>query len=689
MVRLFCICLLLLSLFGAPVHANPIETELSKVSLVSEVDAIKGGENFWVALRWQMRPGWHIYWQNPGDSGMRPNLTWQLPSGFTASDIIFPTPQRFVIPPLPLANFGYERDVYLPVQLEAPVAIESNTVTLQVQAEWLICEQECIPESGVLSLTLPVADAKIDPEKQALFNQIRQSLPRKTNKTAKFTATDREIFLDLSSIPELSLKPESEVTFFPLQDGVIVNAAAQKLDFSQNRPILRLERGYQTDLPTIEGVIALDKKQGWHIKADLSTAVIADRSPASQLQTTNLGQAIGLAFLGGIILNLMPCVLPVLSLRALSIVSLAQQHPVTARLQGLAFTGGVLTCFGMIGFALVLLRSLGQSVGWGFQLQSPLVVLCLAYLLFGVGLNLSGVFVIGGGWMGVGQSLASKAGLVGEFFTGVLAVLMSTPCSAPFMATAVSAALVLPGWQSMAILLTLGLGFAFPYLLLCFAPFLHKFLPKPGAWLEVLPQILAFPIYGTAAWLLWVFTVQVGTEGLASALVGLILLAFAAWLYGKAQLARSLGRKVATIGALIALTACVSLLPFSSSPGSKTIEWEAYSREKLVTLREQGRPVFVNFSAAWCVSCLVNERTTLSQPAVLKEFQRRNVILLKADWTKRNAEITRALQEYGSSGVPLYLLYGANMDRGEPLILPKNLTPEIVQGALEQAVPLS
>ncbi|MFN3360628.1 MAG: protein-disulfide reductase DsbD family protein [Pseudanabaenaceae cyanobacterium] len=681
MVRLLCLCLLCLSLFCTAVNANPIETELSRVSLVSEVEAVRGGENFWVALRWQMRPGWHIYWQNPGDSGMRPQLNWQLPAGFTASDIIFPVPQRFIIPPLPLANFGYEKDVYLPVRLQAPPTIESKTVRFQVQAEWLICQQECVPERGELSLTLPVGETPVSFDKRALFDQIRQSVPQPLSRTLKFTTTDREIYLDLTDIPELSLQPDSAVTFFPLQDGVIVNAAPQQLVLRQKRSLLRLERGYQIDVSTIEGVLAVGNR-GWQITAELTPTVTGSPSP-------DFWQAIGLAFLGGIVLNLMPCVLPVLSLRALSVVSLSQRSPGVARLHGLAFMGGVLLCFATIGFVLVLLRSLGQWVGWGFQLQSPVVVLCLAYLLFGVGLNLSGVFVIGGGWMGVGQNLAGKAGVAGEFCSGVLAVLMSTPCSAPFMATAVSAALVLPGWQSLVILLTLGLGFALPYFLLCVAPPLQKFLPKPGAWLEILPQVLAFPIYGTAAWLLWVFTLQVGTDGLAMALGGCILLAFSAWLYGKTQVSRSLWRKIGTIGSLMALTLCFSVLFLIGSPRGQTIEWQVYSREKLMTLRQEGKPVFVNFSAAWCVSCLVNERTTLSQPAVLQEFQRRHVILLKADWTNRNAEITKALQELGSSGVPLYLLYGVNMDREKPLVLPKNLTPQVVQEALEQAVPLS
>jgi thiol:disulfide interchange protein DsbD len=347
-----------------------------------------------------------------------------------------------------------------------------------------------------------------------------------------------------------------------------------------------------------------------------------------------------------------------------------------------------MACFGTIAVSLLVLRSFGQAIGWGFQLQSPTVVLSLVYLLFGVGLNLSGVFVIGSGLMGVGQGLATKTGLAGEFFTGVLAVLMSTPCTAPFMATAISAALVLPELQSLLILLSLGLGFALPYLLLCCAPPLQKLLPKPGAWLEVLPQVLAFPIYGTAGWLLWVYHLQAGSDGLAIALVGLVLIGFAGWLYGKTQMARSFWRRIGILGTGIALTLCLLLFPLIGT-GSKGIVWESYSQERLTALRQAGKPVFVNFTAAWCVSCLLNERTTLSQPEVQSEFQRRGVALLKADWTNQDQEITKSLRQFGSSGVPLYLLYGAKMEAGEPLVLPKTLTPQVVQDALNQIQPLS
>lgn len=661
------ICLL----WASPVMANPLTTENARVSLVSEVQSIQPDSSFWVAVHFQLRKGWHIYWQNPGDSGAKPTLRWQLPEGFTAGELQFPYPKRFLIPPL--ANFGYEGEIYLPVQLRSPAKLV-NPVALRLQADWLICQQECIPESGQLSLTLPVGDGSITPEQRALFDEIRRSLPQPTLQPLTFTATPQEITLNLQALGNVQ-----SAEFFPYEDGIIVNSAQQK--FSGDRQTLTLQRGYQTDLKRVAGVLVV-QQQGQTRGLDIQAQPSAPPS-----ESTGFGEAMVLALVGGIVLNFMPCVLPILSLRALSILRLAQQSPPLARWSGLVFTAGVLLCFGAIAIVLLILRALGQQVGWGFQLQSPLVVLSLAYLLFAVGLNLSGVYVLGSGITGVGQKLAGKGGLAGEFFTGVLAVLMSTPCTAPFMATAIGAALVLPPALSLLILLTLGLGFALPYLLLCFVPALQKLLPKPGAWLEVLPQVLAFPVYGTAGWMLWVFTLQTGSDGLAIALVGLLLIGFACWLYGKTQQARQFWRRVGIVGVGGCLTLTLLVLAWVAQPTPWQEQgWEPYSSDRLGELRQQGRPIFINFTAAWCISCLINERTTLSQPEVKRAFQQHQVVLLKADWTNRSSEITAALQQFGSSGVPLYLLYGANI---EPVVLPKTLTPQIVQEALAKYVPLS
>jgi thiol:disulfide interchange protein len=671
-----CLCL------PANALANSVQTANAKVALISEVETIAPGSSFWVAFHFKLRQGWHIYWQNPGDSGAKPTLKWQLPEGFTTGEIQFPYPQRFLIPPL--ANFGYDREVYLPVELRSPPNLSLDKINVKVKADWLICEKECIPESGELAVNLSVGDGKIAKTQQELFAKIRERLPTIPAKNIvdefSFTTTATEISLNLPQRAKIET-----ATFFPVRDGTIENAAPQIL--ANNR--LKLKRGYQDNIDKLAGVLVITDRAAKEYGLIISAPVAA--TPSGEKTAVNFWEAVGLALGGGLVLNLMPCVLPILSLHALAIASLAEQSPHKARLHGLAYTGGVLSSFGAIAMTLITLRSFGQQIGWGFQLQSPILVLSLVYILFGVGLNLSGVYVIGGRLMGVGQNFTAnmrdRSGIAAEFFTGVLATVMATPCTAPFMATAIGAALVMPPLPSLLVLLALGLGFALPYLVLCFAPVLRKLLPKPGAWLEIFPQVLAFPIYGTVAWMLWVFTQQTGTDGLAIACSGLILIGFSAWLYGKTQTAKRLWRRIGVVGAGIAVAIALVLMPVAVPVAKIDRAWQPYARERLETLRREGKPVFVNFTAAWCVTCLVNDRTTLSNAEVNRTFQARQVVLLKADWTNQDAEISRTLQEFGNSGVPLYLLYGSKIDETEPLVLPSTLTPQVVQDALDRYVP--
>jgi thiol:disulfide interchange protein len=652
---IICLCL------PANALANSVQTANARVALVGEVETIKPGSSFWVAFHFKLRQGWHIYWQNPGDSGSKPSLKWQLPAGFTAGEIQFPYPQRFLIPPL--ANFGYDKEVYLPVELRSPTNLSLDKLALKVKADWLICEQECIPESGELALNLAVGDGNIAKTQQELFAKIRERLPTIPAKNIAdeltFTTTATEINLNLPKLAKIE-----KTTFFPFQDGTIENAAPQIL--ANDR--LKLKRGYQENISNLAGVLAIADRDAKEYGLTISAPVAV--TPRVEKTAVNFWEAVGLALFGGLVLNLMPCVLPILSLHALAIASLAEQSPHKARLHGLAYTGGVLSSFGAIAITLITFRSFGQQIGWGFQLQSPVLVLSLVYILFAVGLNLSGVYVIGGGLMGVGQNFTAnmrdRSGIAAEFFTGVLATVMATPCTAPFMATAIGAALVMPPLPSLLVLLALGLGFALPYLLLCFAPAFRKLLPKPGAWLEIFPQVLAFPIYGTVAWMLWVFTQQTGTDGLAIACSGLIAIGFSAWLYGKTQTTNLLWRRIGVVGAGMAVAIALVLMPLAVPVSKIANDWQPYSRERLETLRREGKPVFVNFTAAWCVTCLVNERTTLSNAAVKQTFQARKVVLLKADWTNQDAEISRTLQEFGNSGVPLYLLYGSKIEKIAP-----------------------
>ncbi len=417
------------------------------------------------------------------------------------------------------------------------------------------------------------------------------------------------------------------------------------------------------------------------------------RQGAAPHEAASIGavlQAVVLALMGGVILNLMPCVFPVLSIKVLALVEQAGGARRDVRRHGFAYTTGVLTAFAALGIVLLGVRAAGAEVGWGFQLQSPIAVALLAYLLLAMGLSLSGVFHLGSSLQGLGQGLARRSGLAGSFFTGVLAAVVATPCTAPFMGTAVGFALTQPVALALAVILALGLGLALPFLALTLAPHLVARLPRPGAWMETLRQVLAFPVYATVAWLVWVLGQQVGPAGLFAALVGLVLVGLAAWSFNAAQSAGGWGRRLATgtlAAALAGLAVAVGALerdrsdPMAAPQSATAARFEHFSQARLDELVAARRPVFVNMTAAWCITCLVNERAALSTKAVEAAFSAKDVAYLKGDWTRRNPEITRLLEKHGRSGVPLYLLYTGV---GEPIVLPQILTPATVLGEIDR-----
>lgn len=674
--------------------ANPATSEgRVQASLVSEVTSIQPGTPIWVALHLKIREGWHVYWQNPGDSGAAPIVTWSLPQGFQAGELVYPYPERLPIPPL--MNFGYKDEVYYLAKITPAADVPTGQlVNLKAEGEILVCEVECVPEPKSVSLTLPVTaepPAK-DPAMAAAFTLVRQALPQPSPWPVSFAVEEATLRLRVTAA-NLSEGRVQAVEFFPYEDGVIENAADQVWTIDPNGLTLTMKRGYRDDLTAVDGVLVLREQlddqtitQAFAIQATPKAATAtSSASPAL------IGKTLLLALLGGLVLNLMPCVFPVLSLKALTIAQQAQRSPQQARIGGLAFTAGVLVSFALLAGALLLLRGLGQQVGWGFQLQSPGFVLLMAYVLFAVGLSLSGAFTIGASIMGLGSGLTARPGYGGEFFTGMLTTVMATPCTAPFMATAVSVALVQPPGVAIAILLTLGLGLALPYLLISVTPAVRRWLPKPGAWMEVLQQFLAFPVYAAAAWLVWVLTQQTGTDGLAIALTGIVLISFAAWLHQKTQLSRQVWRRMGMVGSLATIVIVVTLTPLVNRNAVPTNQryattqasgWQPYTAQQVASLQQSNQPVFFNFTASWCVTCLVNDRVALSQPEVMAAFQAKGVRLIKADWTNRDPDITQALSRYGRSGVPLYVLYPAGLSRGQPQILPKMLTPAIVQEAL-------
>ncbi len=680
-----------------PAWANPVQTPRVETQLVSEVQSIQPGTPFWVGLNFKIKAGWHIYWRNPGDSGTAPSLKWTLPRDFKAGELVFPYPER--LPVGPLMNFGYEDRVMLLTQLTPPQQLAAQQpIQLQLKADWLVCQVDCIPEAATLTLILPVATQApaLNQPWQSVFEQTRQALPKPSPWEAT-ASVDGEALLLRVQTPPLQPNQVQQVTFFPEEDGIITNAAAQTPSFDAQGLLLKLQRGNRADFDRVHGVLVLQEQldqqsvaQAFTIQAAVGPHLAA--ATAATATALPLWQVLLLALMGGLVLNLMPCVFPVLFLKAFHIVQRSTESPKQVRLGAIAFTAGVLVSFAVVAGVLLMLRGFGQQIGWGYQLQSPAFVLLMAYLMFGVGLSLSGVFVFGASLMGMGQNLTTRSGYWGEFFTGVFATVVATPCTAPFMATAIGVALTQPAPVAIAIFALLGLGLALPYLILSLIPAVQRLLPKPGAWMETFSQLLAFPMYAATAWLVWVLTQQTGATGLAIASTGLILIAFAAWLHQKTRLVSQWGQRVGAIAALVVVGFALTLTQFpspttvtqttNSSPAPASgLAWQPYSSEILTTLRRSGQPVFVNFTAAWCITCQVNEQVAFNQPETLAAFQAKNVALLKADWTNHNPTITQALAAFGRSGVPLYVLYPAS-NIAEPILLPQLLSSRDVQDAI-------
>jgi thiol:disulfide interchange protein DsbD len=666
-------------------------TEHVQARLVSSQSAVAPGQRFTVALEQNIKPHWHTYWLNPGDSGQATTIDW---SGAQAGAIQWPTPSIQAIGPI--VNYGYEGRAALLVDLTVPADAKPGSRFKPAAAvKWLVCKDVCIPEDVSLGLDLPVvasaAEAKAGPD-AAQIEEWRGALP----KPATFA-------VQLKPAPEgVRLSgPTAGVTkayFFADTWGAVAHSAPQALKVEGG--------GWALDIPAgdeplaagkpLSGVLVLTTaagEQAWAVSAPMpegagkgpgpadlsapeaaaSAAAVPAPAPESEL---GLLPALALALVGGLILNLMPCVFPVLSIKALALVRQGNH-----RAEGLAYTAGVLASFAALAAVLIALRAGGQQVGWGFQFHSPVFVLVVAYLLFLVGLSLSGFFEIGGSFTGVGSGLAAREGVAGSFFTGVLAAVVATPCTAPFMGAALAFALSQPAAVMLAVFLALGLGLALPFLILAFWPAAQRWLPRPGAWMDKFKQALAFPMYAAVVWLLWVLAQQAGPDGVALALGGMVLIAFGLW-WRNASGASAVGSGAALVSIVLALGAAGWIKPVvaeaRTAAGESAVE--AFSPARLAELRGQNKPVFVNLTAAWCISCLVNERVALSRPEVHEAFAKAGVVYLKGDWTREDPQITAVLKAHGRSGVPLYLYYAPGA--AEAQVLPQILTPGLVVEAV-------
>jgi thiol:disulfide interchange protein DsbD len=687
--------------------ANALEWERDehmRAALVADSQQVAAGDSIRLALVLDPDSGWHNYWQNPGDSGLATRIDWQLPDGVSASEIRWPVPELESLGELVNYGFGHQHvlltDVRIGEQVQGPINIQAT-------ANWLVCADICIPGSADFSLSIPVADSTIaNSEHSELFADAEAAIPSPapSDWTLSYRVDESDVLFLLEAGSD-ALQGLTETYLFAAQVDLVDHAASPGQALSARQLAIRHPvNAFYSSVPDRFPAVLRAQHDGdtvaWQLTAERNTDLVlpaldgAGELSAQSTQprpeaTLSLLAILGFAMLGGLILNLMPCVFPVLSLKALHVAESAREHPAQQRAQGLAYTAGVLLCFLAIAAVLLALRAGGESLGWGFQLQSVWFVGLMAFLMFLVGLNLSGVFDFGTRMMGVGQNLTQRGGLSGSFFTGVLAVIVATPCTAPFMGPAMGYGLSAPVLEALLVFVALGLGMALPFLLLAFIPHVANWLPRPGRWMNTFKQVLAFPMYLTAVWLLWVLGRQTDATGMGLAAVGMVALGFAAWSWQRSQQSTSGAKAFARVCALLAVTVAGFTLyganQLSNAGNAQAsihdadASFVAYHPERLDELRAEGKTVFINMTADWCISCLVNERTVLSREPVASLLASDEVVYMKGDWTHEDPTISAFLESYGRSGVPLYVVYHGEAE-GE--VLPQVLTSGTVTDAL-------
>ncbi len=671
---------------AAAMELGTVEGSHSSATLVSEYAVAAPGEIIWLGLEMRPREGWHSYWKNYGDSGAAPIFYWTLPEGVTAGEPLYPVPHRMPIGPL--MNYGYEAPNTLLIPLTIESSYTGNSIPVSVDIEWLVCEIECVPQDGTWASEIPVGTLAVSEEAAGLFVAARRALPELAIWNASLEIYDAQsrlkIYVDESEIPGLT-----EAYFFPEGEGVTEYAAEQQWALTEEGLFVDMKRTVGgLEATGGNGVVLLTFEDGSNRAVEVEASMVqqAVASPAtggtSPLVQASLPlwQAIVFALLGGMVLNLMPCVFPVLSLKAFSFISANAKSASERQQEGWAYTAGIWVSFMVIVAVLLLIKSGGAAIGWGFQLQEPAFVGSLVLLMVLVALSLSGMFNITIGAEGAGQELAAESGNKGAFFQGVLAALVATPCTAPLMAPAIGFALTQPAPVVFLIFSLLAFGLALPFLALSYSPALARMMPRPGAWMETLKQALAFPMYLTAAWLLYVFNLQAGATATLALLVGVIAAIFGVWLWQSFK--GQIGRAAAILFFLGALGSII-YQPFAQQPGTETQstgDIQAYSEENLAALLADDETVFAYFTAEWCITCKVNEQVALFTDETQALFADRGIRMLKGDWTNRNAEIANLLADYGRAGVPLYLLFANGSS--EAVILPEILTPGIIADAV-------
>jgi thiol:disulfide interchange protein DsbD len=667
-------------------------------SLVAADASVRAGAPITVALHLVHQPHWHSYWVNPG-TGLPTTLKWTLPEGWKAGGILWPAPTLLTDSSGAVIGNGYDGDLLLPVTLTPPADLKpGTTVELRADADWLMCQNECVPGNAKLTLDLPVrAEIPLpDPVWGARIRAVLSQLPAgdpSWTVSAALESKNATLTVQSSGKAASPARSPDGLHFFS-EDGVIASDLPQTVA-SDGKGGFTLTLPVSADGPKnpqrLVGV--LTSKQGWRTDGSLPGLRIDAAFGAAPLPVAGgpagsgppaaggLVGTLALAFIGGLILNLMPCVFPVLGIKILGFVNQAGADRRKVTLHGLVFTAGVVLSFWVLAGILAVLREGGSQLGWGFQLQSPAFVFGLAAAMLAFALNMSGVFEFGLTATGIGSQLQSKSGLVGSFLTGALATVAATPCAAPFLAPALGAALALSTAESFAIFTVIAIGLSSPYLVLSAFPSAVKVLPRPGAWMETFKQAMAFPLYATVAYLVWVLAGQVPENAFLSVLLGLVLVAMGVWFYGRWNApGASPGR------ARFGMAACLVFLALGAWAGWPTpaaptdIVWEKWSPGAVQGLRSEKRIVYVDFTARWCATCQANKRLVFHSEDVLRIFRERHIATLRGDWTNKDPQITAELAAYHRAAVPFNLIWLPG--RADPVILPEILTPSVVLDAI-------
>jgi thiol:disulfide interchange protein len=670
--------ILLATLLAGPVLAqSTADLPNTRVELVSEVKAPAPGQRFTIGFVMTPRPGWHTYWENPGDSGMPTRAEWTVPEGVTVSALRYPVPETYVV--AGLMNHVYSGENVLLADVSVPQSASGN-LPLKVRLDWLVCDDKiCVPEGADLTLPLVTGDGAADPAQQSRFSDARAALPRQLFERATFARDGTRLRL---LVPMAGTDTVTGAHFFPAGDDALLFASPQTVTRTDTALIIEGEAVPGASPTSIAGLVRIER--GDEVMGLTLTAAPGAVTPGEPLETARKAAdmsaflpALGLAILGGLLLNLMPCVFPILSLKALSLAK-SGESAAHARTEGLAYSAGVILVTTLLGLAAILIARAGAGAGWAFQLQDPRVILFLMLLTFTIGMNFAGLFEVNLGTANVGSGLAARPGAQGAFFTGALAAFVATPCTGPFMAGALGAALVLPPAAGLAVFAGLGLGLALPFLAVGFVPALRRRLPRPGPWMLTFRRILAVPMLLTALALAWVLGRQAGTNALMAGLSAALVLAICLWVIGLRQQKRAPVAVTVSLAALVALAGPLALsrVPLetaaqAATAGPESLNAVPYSAEALSAARAANRPVFLYFTADWCLTCKVNEKGALSDPKVAESFRKAGIQVMVGDWTRPDPVIARFLEDQGRAGIPLYLFYPAN---GEARELPQILT---------------